>query len=175
MKYSLKKILSLLLIVILICFFFFYGKNVSYKDQLYLFDSVRNTSGAIFTIMGIWIAVIYPNSLKIFSEEITNNEEEKQIEKIRKLIIPMIYSSTIFSIVLIIQIFYPIAKQISIFNSNITIFRGLLYSLLGTLNILQIWTLFLALIPGTNLLRDFRHISKTRTYRNKFHSRNSRR
>jgi hypothetical protein len=176
MKSIIRKVLFFSSLALLAYIFFYFGKNVSYKEQSSLFDNLRTTSGIIFTIMGIWIAVIYPNSLlKVFSQEITTEEDMQHIEKIYNLIMPMVYSAIIFSVVLIIQMIYPLAKQISFFNSNISTFRGLLYSFIGILNILQIWTLFIALIPGNNLVKELRYFSKTKNYHKKFYASNSRR
>lgn len=175
-KNQLSSIIYILLALVIGYFCFTYGKNIPYEVQEKMFDALRNTSATIFTIMGIWIAVIYPDGFsETFSSRSSNSQEKKQIERVRKLLYPMVYSTIIFSSVLIFQFFAPIAEQISFFNNNSEIIRGITYAFLGVLTIVQLWTLFLAIVPAEYLLRDLTYSeSKKQTFM-EMQSRNQRR
>lgn len=143
--------------IVFICFY--YGKNIKYDDQQKLFDALRNTSSTIFAIMGIWIAVIYPNILTKVSS--SNHHNQEDIAKIKSLIYPMIYSLFIFSSVLIFQFLAPVIKQISFFQYHYKIIRASSYAFLSILTLLQLWTVLLAILPGEYLLRDLAFSSST--------------
>lgn len=40
-----------------------FGGNIPFKEQLPIYDGLRNTSAIIFAVMGAWISLIYPNKL----------------------------------------------------------------------------------------------------------------
>jgi hypothetical protein len=152
---SIIKILAALLVAYI---FFHYGQEISYELQASLYESLRNTSAIIFGVMGIWIAVIYPNILsKIYAKNIDIKQarlNREEVQKISSLIYSLFYSSLIIGAVLIAEVVAPILKEIPFLINNFKFFRGVSYSFLGLLSIMQIWILLLALAPGMEIIRE---------------------
>ncbi len=172
------RILNFAKIIVVIVVFvgcFYYGQNVSYEIQNTLYEGLRNTSAVIFGIMGIWIAVIYPDVLSNIFKKKERGEIELELRKVNRLLYPLLYSTLALIVVLIVTTLAPLLKLIPFFIKNYMLLRGISYSILGVLTLLQIWALILALIPGDVLNRGLaRYLNKVKIA-DKLHSRNQRR
>lgn len=147
------KLLSSVILLLIIAACYYFGQNVSMREQLPLFDGLRNTSAIIFGVMGAWLAILHPSSLKkIFSKDSSSISVEDR-KTISLLLSPIIISTFIISIVLVVPLFVAATKSIPILNENVRMFRGISFSLLGSLTVLQLWTLILTLIPSDILKR----------------------
>jgi uncharacterized membrane protein len=131
--------------------FFYFGKNVSFEKQWPLYDALRNTASIVFGVMGAWIALIYPDALSEIlekSHDSNDTEDESEIKEVKKLLLPLIYSTFILMFVLLIGVFVPVLKQIPLLMNNRELMRGISYVLLGILTLCQLWAVFLTLIPA---------------------------
>ncbi|MES9907194.1 MAG: hypothetical protein ABW150_01635 [Candidatus Thiodiazotropha sp.] len=138
-----------LLAVGYICYIF--GREISFADQWPLYEALRTTASIIFGVMGAWIAIVYPEVLtKIFDKKTENKKDE--IRKIKRLLLPLGISTLILAAILVIGIASPILKQIDFFTARIDIARGISFSSLGILTLVQLWTLIASLAPGEHLL-----------------------
>ncbi|WP_316154691.1 hypothetical protein [Cupriavidus sp. BIC8F] len=46
-----------------------YGRNIPFAQQWPLFEALRNTASIIFAVVGAWLAIIYPERLKLTFRE----------------------------------------------------------------------------------------------------------
>ncbi len=137
--------------IFIVCYY--YGQNVPIKSQLPLFEGLRNTSAIIFGVMGAWLAILHPTSLKkIFSKNKGSVSEEDR-KTINLLLSPILISTFILSIVLVAPLFIVVGRSIPGLYKYVDLFRGISFLLLGGLTILQLWTLVLTLIPSDILKR----------------------
>lgn len=150
----LKKLILLIFIVIVFFICFYYGKFIPMKEQIPLFEGLRNTSAIVFGVMGAWIAVLHPDSLKEIFGQNRQNIPKKDRETIKQLLSPILISTCILSVVLIIPLFISIGKTIPILLQYQSTFRSASFSLLGCLTFLQLWALILTLIPGDIMKRN---------------------
>lgn len=148
------KIIALVIIFLLaapICFWF--GRNIPFSEQWSLYEALRTTSAIVFGVMGAWIAIVFPVAItNIFSKDYKNKKNE--IGKISRLLLPLSISTMILGYILLLGIAAPIFKQFGYFLDHVEIIRGISYSMLGILTLVQLWTLLLALSPGENLLHE---------------------
>jgi len=153
MRRNLVSILQFVIAAAVALLFYRYGKTISVSKQMPLYDSLRTTSAIIFAVMGAWMAVIYPG---ILSKLFTGNEKMTEDDKdnIERLLSPLIYSSIIIAVVLLITTVAPLLHQVRLLKSNVEVVRGGSYSLLGVLTLTQLWTLLLTLIPGDYIKRN---------------------
>ncbi|WP_211828657.1 hypothetical protein [Kistimonas asteriae] len=150
-----KKIILSLLLLSTIWVLFNYGQKISYSDQKDVYDSIRDIASFVFGVMGIWLAIFSPESFnKIFGKHDISGKIE-ELAKTRALILPIIYSLIIIASTLVIQIFAPILKEMITTHKYVFWIRGVSYSFLGILGLLQLYTITVALNPGRLMLASF--------------------
>ena len=149
MKKNILKFCKICILMIILGLTIIYGKGISFKEQMPIYDGLRNTSAIIFAVMGAWLAILYPHklskSLKKELDDKTDRDDRNQ------LFTPLIYSTIILMIVIGISFIVPIAKQILILHKYKEIIRATSFSLIGILTYLQFWSLILTLLPGDSI------------------------
>lgn len=138
------KLLCLLLISLLVAIVSFSkGQEVSFETQWRSYEALRNTSGIVFAVMGAWIAIIYPESLrKIISPDSEGGEE------ILNMLQAMLISAIILAFVLLLGVAVPLLSQYSFLAAQERAFRGLSYLTLSLMTLAQLWTLLLTILPN---------------------------
>lgn len=127
---------------------FWFGRSVPFAEQWPLFEALRTTASIIFAVVGAWLAIIYPERLKLtFRADTTPGAQEGTV-KMGQLLHPAMHSTAILCVVLLVGISAPILKQVPYLLENREIFRGLAYSLAMALTFWQIWTVVLTLVPA---------------------------
>lgn len=100
-----KLILSAILPILIVSLLYKIGTNFSVPGIQKVSDITLTISGMIFTIMGVWIAFIYPNAIlrlkskKLEPTDFTENEEEK--ERLGRIVGAIIQSSLVATAILI--------------------------------------------------------------------------
>lgn len=161
--------LTLLLSIIVAAGCYFFGAKIAISVQLPIYESLRNTSAIIFGVMGAWIAILYPNSLLKIYGKVEISESEKEYKSIKQLISPMVLSTIIVSLVLVVGLIAPIMRNIHFFVIHKEVVRSFSFSLLGLLTFLQLWALVATLAPSDMIQRtvDFT-IKKRKIVKQKF-------
>lgn len=154
--------LSTLLCVLVSLCCFLTGNNISISEQLPIYESLRNTSAIIFGVMGAWIAILYPNALLKIYGKIEILEAERQSKNIRQLISPMILSTIIVSLVLVVSLVAPVLRKISFLLQYKSIVRSISFSLLGSLTFLQLGALIATLVPSDMIQKSIEFTLKKR-------------
>ncbi len=124
------------------------GRRVPLAEQWPMFEALRTTASIIFAVIGAWLAIIYPDRLKLsFAKTATGSS---QASGIGQLFTPVVHSTAILCIILMLGVMAPIAKRLDWTQIHITkeALRGTSYGLLITLTLWQLWTVFLTLIPA---------------------------
>ena len=153
---------------------FYYGRPIAMGEQLPLYEALRNTSAIIFGVMGAWLAILHPSSLKdVFTKN--GQVQEKDQNTISLLISPIIISTFILLFVLIIPLFVVASKNIAYFLDHKEFYRGVSFSILCGLSVLQLWTIILTLIPSDILKRTIQVAEAKKKNRNKLFSEAKRR
>ncbi|MDP2504005.1 hypothetical protein BCT47_23045 [Vibrio splendidus] len=144
---SIIKVSVALLSIVLIGLSFWFGGDIPLKSQLPIYDGLRNTAAIIFAIMGAWIALLYPKVLGTSFGKKTDAQVE-ELKEIEKLFQPMLYSTLILMLVIIVSFVVPLAKLSPWLISHKEYLRSMSFGALSILTILQFWSLLLTLLPG---------------------------
>lgn len=133
----------------MVVFSFWLGREVPFKEQWPLYEALRATAAIIFAVVGAWLAIIYPDRLKISFNQLKGGKRpEKNGSGIGKLFTPVAHSTIILCLILLIGIAAPLIKRIDIFYQHVELMRGLSYALLSSLTLWQLWTVILSLVPA---------------------------
>jgi hypothetical protein len=141
-------ILKYLLVASIALAAFLHGQEIAMSKQMPLFEGLRNTSAIIFGVMGAWLAILHPDSLKKVFRSDGGKLPEQENNTIMLLLSPIIISTAIIATVLVLFPLIELSKTVDLFISYKIYLRGVSFSLLSTLTLLQLWALILTLVPG---------------------------
>ena len=127
---------------------FIHGQEIQMSRQVTLFEGLRNTSAIIFGVMGAWLAILHPDSLKKVFRNDRGKLPEQEKDTIMLLLSPIIISTAVIATVLILFPLIEFSKTVSLLISYKGALRGVSFSILSTLTLLQLWALILTLAPG---------------------------
>lgn len=124
----------------------YYGQNVPFATQWPLFEALRTTASIIFAVVGAWLAIIYPERLKLsFGKK---DGKGKAAGNVGILLYPAIYSTIILVCILFIGIAAPIVKQIQGLAGHTSVLRGVSFAILTLLTLWQIAVVIMTIIPA---------------------------
>ncbi|HIC46407.1 MAG TPA: hypothetical protein EYM37_08770 [Methylophaga aminisulfidivorans] len=141
------------------------------KEQLSLYDGLRNVAAIVFGVMGAWLAILHPDSIKKVFNSSTTSLSDQDKTTIKLLMLPIIISTFILFFVLITPLLVAISKTITIFVTYKTYFRGISFAMLVVITLLQIWTLILTLIPNQILKSAIQKLDTSKMIREGLFSR----
>lgn len=143
-----------------------FGGEVSFSEQWPLFESLRNTAAIIFAVVGAWFAIIYPERMKgILSRSPLAISAG---EGIGKLFSPIVHSTIILCLILLIGVMAPLAKQIDFLVEHVEYVRKLSYGVLFVLTFWQVWTVLVTLVPALLLKESDDHQKKDESNRDAY-------
>ncbi|WP_146003559.1 hypothetical protein [Kineobactrum sediminis] len=151
------KILKYLLVASVALAALLQGQEIAMSRQMPLFEGLRNTSAIIFGVMGAWLAILHPESLKKIFGSDGGKIPDQEKGTIMLLFSPILISTAVIAAVLVIFPLVEFSKTIDYFATHKRVLRGLSFSLLSVLTLLQLWALILTLAPG-NIVK--KHIDK---------------
>lgn len=129
----------------------YFGRTIAFALQWPLFEALRTTASIIFAVVGAWFAIIYPERLK---KSFRGGDSGGGNEGIHRLFTPIVHSTAILAIVLLVGIIAPLLKQSDWIISHKSIFRGISYGLLVFLTLWQLLTVILSL-TGPDIFKRF--------------------
>lgn len=128
------------------------GSTVPFHEQWPLYEALRNTAAIIFAVVGAWLAIVYPERLKIaLGEGNSTSGSVASGGKVQALMVPVVHSTGILAAVLAIGIIAPLIRQTLFVRFHLEFSRGLSYGMLSALTLWQLWTVILTLIPASDL------------------------
>jgi hypothetical protein len=148
-----RKVLFWFCVLCLLLIAYIAGQDIPMVKQIPVFEGLRNTSAIIFGVMGAWLAILHPDSLKGIFTKGSKTVQKQDRETIKLLLEPIIISTVIIFIVLVLPLLVLIGKTITLIHPWIDVFRGLSFLILTALTILQIRTLLLSLLPSDIIQR----------------------
>jgi hypothetical protein len=124
-----------------------FGRNVPFSEQWPMFEALRTTAAIIFAVIGAWMAIIYPERLKL---SLRNGAGAGQGEPtgMGKLFTPVVNSTVILCVILAVGAAAPLLKRIQV-PFDVAWVRGGSYGLLVSLTLWQLWTVVLTLVPAS--------------------------
>ena len=136
-----------ILVLILLALAYQFGRAIPFVEQWPLFEALRTTAAIIFAVVGAWLAIVYPERLKL---SFRRDDPTPSLANggIGQLLSPAVHSTAILSIVLIVGVTAPVLKRIAVLHVYSVEMRGLSYTLLVFLTLWQLWTVILTLVPA---------------------------
>lgn len=131
---------------------FVYGKQVPFSEQWPLFEALRTTSAIIFAVVGAWLAIVYPERLRLSLSSNNGLEQGKSPNNIGILLSPAVNSTAVLCIVLLVGVVAPLLKRSDFVGLHLLECRGASYALLIALTLWQAWTVILTLVPADLIL-----------------------
>ncbi len=136
---------------------FIYGQKVHFSEQWPLFEALRTTSSIIFAVVGAWLAIVYPERLRLSIRNEKTSTSLKSINNIGTLLSPAVNSTVVLCVVLLVGIIAPIMKHTFLVSLYLNECRGITYALLVGLTLWQTWTVILTLLPADLILSQTEH------------------
>lgn len=130
---------------------YWFGREIPFGQQWPLFEALRNTAAIIFAVVGAWLAIIYPERLRLsFGKK---GDGGAAGGNIGLLLIPAVYSTIILVILLFIGVTVPMLKQIPFLLGHVEICRGISFCVLTALTIWQAAIVIMTIDPA-DLVKD---------------------
>lgn len=131
-------------------------KYDDYKDFVNILISI---SGMIFTIMGIWIAFLYPNALSRLAnpEKIAAVDFSETLEDTRRLeniVAAVLKSALVMMVVLGVFIAKVILFKTDLYSSNIIIFKSLAFAILLTITMVQVEAVLSVVLANVRFINE---------------------
>lgn len=139
------RILATILLLIIVIPVYSIGKYINLDEQYKIIENLKSIFSILFALFGIWIAI--SNPLTTDSEKLEKVNFNKILESLFLCIISLVLIGFIFFLI-------PILKQIEIIKTNKDIFKGILFSIIYLLTLVQTYTLFISLTPNA-LIKKF--------------------
>jgi len=122
-----------------------YGRWIPFAQQWPLFEALRTTAAIIFAVVGAWLAIVYPDRLRLSLGESKKAGEESG-ERFRRLFTPIAHSTMILGIVLVAGIIVTMARQVPLVLRHVEASRTISFVILVALTLWQVWTVILTLV-----------------------------
>lgn len=128
-----------------------FGRSIPFAAQWPLYEALRTTAAIIFAVVGAWLAIVYPDRLRLLGNG--NGNAKVAGERFSQLFAPVVNSSVILCIVLLVGIIAPVLRQLAWLQAHIEVVRALSFTVLVCLTLWQVWTVILTLVPADMLKR----------------------
>lgn len=141
----------LILATIAIIVSYLLGRSVVMSDQIAVYQVLQNVSGIMFAVFGLWIGLLYPGLRKrVFERDdkpcMATDESRSNDNKVADhLLLPFFLSLIILFLTLSVIVFVPLLRQLPTFLAVKDILRGISFSFITLLTMLQTWTIFSAM------------------------------
>ena len=125
------------------------GREVPFAEQWPMYEGLRTTAAIIFGVIGAWMAIIYPERLKLSFRPVKGKNPQTETG-VGQLFKPVVNSTFILGIILLLGAVAPIAKRYPLLL-DVQWCRGLSYGVLMALTLWQVWTVVLTLLPADTI------------------------
>lgn len=127
-----------------------YGRLVPFAQQWPLYEALRTTAAIIFAVVGAWLAIIYPERLRL-SFKTPGSVGKTSADSSTELFTPVVNSTYVLCIILAMGVIVPLLKVQLVGIVNLEFCRGASYGLLVVLTLWQLWTVLLTLDPADRI------------------------
>lgn len=129
---------------------FIYGSSIPFSQQWPLYEALRNTAAIIFAVVGAWLAIIYPERLKLSfrRSSVPASSNGNGNSNIALLMTPAVHSTIILVILLLVGVVGPLLKQVPQLSAYANECRGISYLLLTILTLWQVLIVIMTIAPA---------------------------
>jgi uncharacterized protein YacL len=147
-----KWIRRILFILIAASLSYFLGGKLSFALQRTLAQSLSSISSILFGVLGIWVGIMAPDSLKMIYSSKEHKIKKEKWDELEYLFRPIFLSLGVFSLSTVFVFLGEIFKSIGAFVPYTNYFRIAGAFILLILFYITLYLLFLSLKPGMLML-----------------------
>ncbi|CAE6781353.1 MULTISPECIES: hypothetical protein [Paraburkholderia] len=125
---------------------FYFGQGIVFAQQWPLFEALRNTASIIFAVVGAWLAIIYPERLKLSMRG--QRQKRANGDNMGLLLTPVVHSTFLLVALLLIGVSAPLIKQLPAVQPHLPFFRGVSFLILVLLTLWQVVIVVLTIFPA---------------------------
>lgn len=125
---------------------YYYGRHIPFEKQWPLYEALRTTASIIFAVIGAWLAIIYPERLKVSFRG--NDRGNGGNGNLGLLLTPAVHSTVILALLLLLGICAPLLKEVPAVRPHVEVARGVSFVILSVLTIWQVVIVFMTLFPA---------------------------
>lgn len=138
---------------------YFFQIRYSYADLKGYADALLNASSMIFTLMGIWIAFLYPNALSRLTNpaKIATADFSETLDETRRLeaiVLAVLKSGLVVIGVLAIALLKLLLSNLPFFVANIETIKAICLTAVSALSLLQVEAIFGVIYANFMFLHD---------------------
>ncbi|PWK10433.1 hypothetical protein [Pantoea ananatis] len=135
--------------------------DIGFKDVEPILSILQNTSAMIFTIMGIWIAYVYPNAvLKIVQpSSVAAIFPDEDLKRVRLLVGVVVFSALILVLLLLGVSVRMFLIKTNIFILNKTFFVGIGLWCLLLIIYAQFFCVYIVVASSVNFIIDLKNLN----------------
>ncbi|MCO7223148.1 hypothetical protein [Pleionea sp. CnH1-48] len=136
--------------------------NYSYSSLKDYLSALLSISSMVFTLMGIWIAFLYPNALVRISnpkkiEHVDFSESLEETKRLEGLVGSVIKSALVVLAIMIIFFLKALYPIFSLDQDTILVSKSLLISLISILSLLQVESILYVIYSNVLFINDLHH------------------
>ncbi len=124
-----------------------FGRTVPFVEQWPMFEALRTTAAIIFAVIGAWMAIIYPERLKLTFRRAEAPDASQGATGWGQLFTPVVNSTGILAVILVVGVVAPLFRANPV-KVPLEVVQGATYALLVALTLWQLWTVLLTLVPA---------------------------
>lgn len=126
--------------------FFQIGSFIPFADQKEILETLSTSSSIIFAILGIWLAILYPdNFTNIVKRE---NNQLKTDVIFQKLTLSLVLTTLILISIIFSNVLMYIFKNMSFLIGYRNILRSMFFTYLCSISLLQAYAILTTLLPS---------------------------
>lgn len=139
---------------------YYYGGFLPISSQMKLLDPLVTLSAVVFAIMGIWLAVVFPNVISGVYKESSSVAKKQLLFKAKRLLTPLLIATFVSISTIVVRIISEILL-VKIHNIDQSIPRGLFFNYIIFSSLALIVALVLSVAPGLQMLFEADRSHKT--------------
>lgn len=139
-----------------------YGRKIPFAQQWPVFEALRTTASIVFAVVGAWMAIAYPERLKLSLRGESRNTAP--VPRMAALLTPITHSTVILAIVLLVGVVAPVLRSMPVAREHLEWFRAASYAMATGLTLWQVAIVLLTLRPADGVKRsdDLAHATQRR-------------
>lgn len=152
-----RYILAISIIFLAVCFYGVQELKIDYTYNLMkeLINYLTASSGAVFTILGLWVAYVYPNAIvKIVRPSIDEILSPDDVTRLKRMLIVLCLCILIIAVSLIFHLSYLFLSKTSFYLHNVTLIKNLALTIVGYISVLQLIVFYFVIATNINFLHD---------------------
>ncbi|MBJ9661247.1 hypothetical protein [Burkholderia gladioli] len=123
------------------------GGSIPFEQQSHLLEGLRDSSAVVMAVLGIWLAVIFPEILPKLFTGVAIQFDNAQLQRFRSVIYPLSLAAAIVALEVVVPWLALVAKQLPFFVAHKVNCRMAAFALLSALCLLQMLAILWMLIP----------------------------